>query len=109
MGKKLVKTTDLLNRRQLGEHVASLISNERNKTHGDPHLQFLCAQTLKNVVRMYKVEAERQTLRGTTEIESLEMICTKISRLVCGSNIQDAWLDIAGYALIAAERAEKPL
>lgn len=98
-----------LNRKELGEHVAKLISADRNETHGDPHLQFLCAQTLKNTVRMYKQEAGRPTLRGTTEIEAIEMICTKLSRLVCGSNLQDAWLDIAGYALIAAEHAEKPL
>lgn len=99
-----------LDRKQLGEHVAGLISNERNETHGDPHVQFECAQAIKNTLMIFQDRAGR--LRhgaDPTRDESLDLICTKISRLVCGSNLQDAWLDIAGYALIAAEKAEKPL
>lgn len=98
-----------LNRKQLGEHVASLISNERNETHGDPHIQFSCAQSLKQVIANYRTLAGKRGLNGHTEAESMDMILTKLSRLTCGSNLQDAWLDIAGYALIAAEKAEKPL
>lgn len=98
-----------LNRKQLGEHVAGLISNERNETHGDPHIQFECAQRLKAIVIEYMIRTEHRSQLDNTENESLNMILTKISRLTCGSNLQDAWLDIAGYALIAAEKAEKPL
>ena len=36
--------------------------------------------------------------------ESLEMIVTKMSRITNGNSREvDHWLDIAGYALIAAE------
>jgi len=98
-----------LNRKQLGEHVAKLISNDRNETHGDPHIQFDCAQKLKVVMRNGYIAAGRRSKLNPTSTESIEMICTKLSRLVSGSNLQDAWLDIAGYALIAAEKAEKPL
>lgn len=108
-GIEMFQQNKLLNRQQLGEHVASLISNERNETHGDPHIQFDCAQALKNIVRVFREKAGFRALNGATEAESMEMLLTKVSRLTCGSNLQDAWLDIAGYALIAAEKAEKPL
>lgn len=98
-----------LDRKALGEHVAGLISHDRNETHGDPHVQFECAQTLKEVLDKYNTKVEYRSPLGSTEFESLDLICTKLSRLVCGSNLQDHWLDIAGYALIAAEKAEKPL
>ena len=97
------------NRKALGEHVASLISSTRNETHGDPHVQFACAQALKDVVNAYWDKAGHRALHGSTERESMHLILTKLSRLTCGSNLQDAWLDIAGYALIAAEKAEKPI
>jgi len=44
-----------------------------------------------------------------TCIHALQMITTKLSRIACGANLQDHWLDIAGYSLIAAEVCEKPL
>lgn len=102
-------TTKPLDRKALGEHVAALISSERNETHGDPHVQFDCAQALKSIVRAFRSDTDYRSKLGPTEIESIEMLLTKVSRLTCGSNLQDAWLDIAGYALIAAEKAEKPL
>ena len=37
--------------------------------------------------------------------ESLDMIATKIARLVCGDpNDRDSWLDIQGYAKLAEDR-----
>src|SRR5690348_17036771 len=94
-----------LNRQQLAEHVGKLISAERNGTHGDPHEQFACQQEFWKVICIYgKAHPEWKT-----EYHVLQMITTKLSRIICGSNLQDHWLDIAGYALIAAEKAEKPL
>ena len=99
-----------LSRKALGEHVAKLISGERNDAHGDPHIQFECAQALKGILSIFEERAGRLSRgKNTTRDESLDMIATKLSRLVCGSDTQDAWLDLAGYALIAAEKAEKPL
>jgi hypothetical protein len=37
--------------------------------------------------------------------ESLEMIASKIARIVCGdSNHHDSWHDIGGYAKLVADR-----
>lgn len=98
-----------LNRRQLGEHVARLISDDRNATHGDPHFQFSCAQDLEDVISAFFHSVQSTSTFSKTQKESMDMILTKLLRLACGSNLQDHWLDIAGYALIAAETAEKPL
>lgn len=94
-----------LNRRELAEHVGQLIASERNATHGDPHIQFACQRALMEVLERHPSFAEL----GPTERHAMEMITTKISRIACGANIQDTWVDISGYALIAAEVAEKPL
>ena len=91
-----------LNRQQLAEHVGQLISHDRNDTHGDPHLQFACQQALWRVLIDYR----GATPMDDTSLHALQMITVKLSRIICGRNAQDHWLDTAGYALIAAERAE---
>lgn len=96
-------------RKQLAEHVGKLISKDRNDTHGDPHVQFECAGALKGVVTLYDERTDFRSQLDPTAVEAREMILTKLSRLTCGSNNQDAWLDIAGYALIAAEKAENKI
>lgn len=95
----------ILGRQELAEHIGRLISSSRNKTHGDPHEQFDVAQSIKGIIRG-KLEGRFITL---VQSEALEQILTKISRIACGdSNHIDTWLDIAGYALIAAESCEPP-
>jgi hypothetical protein len=94
-----------MNRQQLAEHVGKLISNDRNATYGDPHLQFLTQQKILAACMEHR---RGQPLTPTT-YHALQMITTKLSRICCGTNLQDHWLDIAGYALIAAEHAERPL
>lgn len=93
-----------MDRRQLAEHVGKLISADRNATHGDPHDQFGTAQEFKRLFN-----SRNQGSLPTTCQEAAETIMTKLSRIANGQNIQDHWIDIAGYALIAAEKAEKPL
>lgn len=40
--------------------------------------------------------------------ESLDMICTKIARIVCGNpQHEDSWTDIAGYAKLVADHLKK--
>lgn len=92
------KLVNEMDRGQLGEHVAWLISHDRNESHGDPHEQFGTAQELKDLLQ----EGKTSNL-NSTQREALEMICTKLSRIVHGGQRRDHWLDIAGYALIAAE------
>ena len=77
------------------------ILEERQSTHGDYSDTAEAAQQLKRVC---------QRIRGNTEWtdvqkESLDLICTKIARLVSGDpNHKDSWDDIAGYAELASLR-----
>ena len=87
-----------MNRQQICEHVGKLITGERNDTHGNSFKQFETAQALKVVIDV--VGKAQLTI---IERESLDMILTKISRIVNGTPIRDHWDDIIGYAAIAAE------
>lgn len=93
-----------MNRKEILENVARLISEDRNVTHGNPHEQFALAQRLKicvgeNTTRWWGLTS--------VEREAIEMILTKISRRIYGSMNTDHFADIAGYAGIAAEVAEQ--
>lgn len=88
-----------MNRRQILEHVAKLVSEDRNETHGDPHVQFPIAQLLKSVCRSGR---QWEHLDPVLK-ENIEIICTKLSRIVEGNPFhRDHYDDIAGYAGIAA-------
>jgi hypothetical protein len=73
---------------------------ERAKTHGDYGQTAQTAQVLKRLIRhapAYADMSERQK-------ESLEMIATKLARIMCGNPHEpDHWKDIAGYALLAVK------
>lgn len=72
------------------------ILDEREKTHGDYMQLAALAQDLKTRIR-----SESRNLSAQQQ-ESLEMICVKIARIVCGNpNEMDHWRDIAGYAELA--------
>lgn len=102
-------------RKELAARVGEMISSERNNTHGDPHKQFKTAQELKELVNP---EEELEDAGGLSapsvlyndiQAEALDLICTKLSRIKHGQpHHQDHWLDIAGYALIAAESCPEP-
>lgn len=66
----------------------------REKTHGYWRAQATLAQSLKNELGVFYTVALTDAHR-----EALEMICVKMSRIVCGDpNEPDHWDDIAGYA-----------
>lgn len=70
-----------------------MLLDEREKTHGDYNKTAMISQILKAVVREYSDDME------PIMMESLDMICTKISRILSGSaSEKDHWIDIAGYA-----------
>lgn len=80
--------------------VAKLTTEDRNQTHGDPIAQFETAQQLKNEL----ARGPHWMDLNAVEREALEMICTKLSRLVHGDPAHgDHMLDIIGYAAIAVE------
>lgn len=72
---------------------------EREKTHGDYTENATIAQALKGVVE------HKTKFLSAPHRESLDLIFTKIGRILSGDpNTRDHWEDIAGYAMLAAER-----
>jgi len=78
--------------------VAALLTGSRQGTHGDAVTQLDHAQLIKECV------GHRNSSKlSRTELEAIDMICVKLSRLVKGSPNMDHYRDIIGYAAIAAE------
>ena len=74
---------------------------ERGKAHGDWHKQASIAQQLKAV--LYPA---RNALTPH-QVEALEMIAVKMSRILAGDpNHADHWDDIAGYARLGKQGHE---
>lgn len=62
-------------------------------------------QQLKDVIRTH-VQTRGKKL-DADQVEALEMIAHKIGRIVNGDpNYADSWVDIAGYAMLVADRLE---
>ncbi len=73
---------------------------QRQQTHGDFQTQAHVSQAMKTAVR--------KTIQWDglppTKREAIEMILTKISRMVCGDHTEpDHTLDIKGYAELIQE------
>jgi len=93
-----------MHRKKILQEVEGMISNDRNKTHGDPGKQLALATRLKQEIAEHTSEDAHLT---EVELEALSSIITKVSRIVSGKPIMDHWQDIAGYAAIAAESRSK--
>ena len=79
------------------------ILKERGATHGPFALQAEFAQHLKRVFRQNEVN------RTPAQNFSLDMIANKLSRILVGhANVEDHWLDIAGYAKLIVDELQKP-
>lgn len=77
------------------------ILNEREKTHGSFDNVAGCAQDLKSTLRNRRLSSSTIT---ETQVEALDMICTKMARIICGNPLEpDHWKDIAGYANLGEE------
>jgi len=77
--------------------------NERGRTHGDYAVTAEIAQVLKAVIAKY-VEVHDVELTFVQH-ESLDLICTKISRILSGNpNEADHWRDISGYSELVSSR-----
>jgi len=80
------------------------VLEERQSVHGDFGENAETAQGLKlmikDAVNFHRLDADM--------VESLDLICTKLSRIVTGDcNYQDHWLDIAGYATLISDRLKE--
>lgn len=78
------------------------ILDERGSRYGVFAKHATIAQELKEVVDRFdkgNLEADQS--------EALDMICHKIARIINGDpNYADSWVDIAGYAMLVADRLE---
>ena len=72
--------------------------DKRSKTHGDFRDNANTSQRLKDVIRL----APNYLYLSYIQRESLDLVCTKISRILGGDhNEPDHWLDILGYIELA--------
>jgi hypothetical protein len=79
---------------------------ERQGTHGDFHENAKCSQELKSIV--YEYGTNNPDLFSSVQREALDNICQKMSRIITGNpNHIDSWVDIAGYATLAAKDIER--
>lgn len=73
------------------------ILKQREQTHGDYNEVARVSQALKSALRNGPIEEVPAVIR-----ESLELICMKMARIVCGDhNEPDHYIDIKGYAQLA--------
>ena len=68
-------------------------------------------QSADTVIRikgiMHNAVARNEVLLYPDQLQALDMIATKISRIVHGNpNHTDSWIDIAGYATLVADRLQ---
>lgn len=83
--------------------VTTAILTDRGQKYGAYIEQAQTAQRLKRILA--DVVATRVTPIRSDAAESMQMICTKLSRLVHGDPEHlDSWDDIAGYARLVADR-----
>ena len=82
----------------------SALLEERGETHGSFALNARISQGLKDVIKHYAHPSQLNSVQK----ESLDLICTKIGRILSGNaDFEDHWDDIAGYAQLSSEEARK--
>lgn len=81
------------------------VLNERGTRYGDYQMQSFLAQQFKRTYRLH-LTCYNKFMTPDQE-EALEMICTKLARIVNGDpDYADNWVDIAGYAKLVADKLE---
>lgn len=76
------------------------ILSERQNTYGEFIDNATISQLLKDVLK----KAPSYSRLTPIQKESLEMMMSKVSRIVCGDpNYKDSWVDIAGFAILGGE------
>lgn len=79
----------------------------RGRSHGDFNDQSRLSQNLKTV--FFSDPAVVNKKFSYHQSEALDMILHKLARIGAGdANFRDHWVDIAGYAQLAADRCAEP-
>ena len=87
-----------------GTSTVSETLEARGRAYGDFGRMARMAQRLKDLMRS---DADDWLKLNPCERESLEIIATKVARILCGKhNQQDSWHDIQGYAKLAEDSVE---
>lgn len=82
----------------------SAILDARAKVYGDFSDLSLVAQDLKSTLRKNYRETEIEPFQA----EALDLISTKLARIVCGdANHIDSWADICGYAQLVVDKLKE--
>lgn len=80
----------------------SSILDQREKQHGDYGQSAAVSQNIKKATNYGLAKL------SPVQRESLDLIATKIGRIICGDpNNADHWLDIEGYARLARNELEE--
>jgi len=88
----------------MSDEISDLLK-DREKTHGDFSTVAYLAQVIKTDLR---VGGNSWDDLSAHQQEALDMIATKMARIVCGDfTAVDHWLDIEGYARLARECLNK--
>lgn len=83
-----------------GHSIGEILVSERARTHGDYSQNASTAQSLKSALR----NAIGWQDLSPRQRESLDLIATKMARIVSGNPDEpDHWNDIAGYAELAGK------
>ena len=83
------------------------ILDKRESTHGSYSDSATVAQDLKKTI-CYHVLEQKEFLPDDMQ-QSLDMICSKIARIICGDHNEiDHWHDISGYAQLISNRLTSP-
>lgn len=93
-------------RSDLLQEADRIISNDRNKSYGEPDEDFQRIAAIASAMgfRIDSGGGEIRELRGADVAKF--MIALKISRLMWSETHRDSWLDIAGYAGCGFETAK---
>jgi hypothetical protein len=82
------------------------VLEERGSRYGKFTGHAAITMTLKDAIRRHR-EINRKDKLSDDQQEALDMICHKIGRIVNGDpNYVDSWVDIAGYAMLVADRLD---
>lgn len=80
------------------------VLRERDATYGDFRAVAYCSQSIQSHLRLDDLSKRY----NDSQREALQMIALKLARIVIGdANHRDSWIDIAGYAKLAADSIEK--
>jgi transcriptional regulator len=117
-GDKLVAMQDLVHAKMQGQSKTTTLlvdnkvfnsTNEVDNILDERAVNYGSFKDVSEIVQKLKMVAHlaegRDAVFGPDQAEALDMIFTKIGRILNGDpNHVDSWLDIAGYAMLVADR-----